>query len=438
MNKFSRQLMIGVMSIGLIAPAYATNGYFGHGYGTKNKALAGAGVALPQDAMAAATNPAGMVFVGDRMDIGAALFSPRRKYSTDNNVGSNALFAFTPETVESDNEYFLIPHFAKNWMLSTKSSAGITVYGNGGMNTDYPLSANGGQGSFGGGKGAGIDLSQLFVNLSYAHKIGQSSALGAGVILAYQQFEATGLAAFGSAGFNVSSRPDKLSDNGKDSSAGYGFKLGWQSELSPGLTLAASYQSETIMDEFDDYSGLFAEDGGFDIPATWSIGLAYMVNPLSTFVLDIQKIMYSDIRSIANPVMPALLQCYPGAGGGNDSTKCLGSDAGSGFGWEDMTIVKVGYQWQANADWVWRVGYSKGDQPIPNSEVLFNILAPAVIEEHVTFGFTTFVGSGSEINFSFMYALNNEVTGPNPLGDGQQVTLEMDQIELEASYGIMF
>ena len=30
--------------------AFATNGYFAHGYGTKNKALAGAGAALPQDA----------------------------------------------------------------------------------------------------------------------------------------------------------------------------------------------------------------------------------------------------------------------------------------------------------------------------------------------------------------------------------------------------
>ena len=34
--------------------AAATNGYFAHGYGTKNKGLAGGGVALPQDSMIAA------------------------------------------------------------------------------------------------------------------------------------------------------------------------------------------------------------------------------------------------------------------------------------------------------------------------------------------------------------------------------------------------
>ena len=37
--------------------AYATNGYFAHGYSIKNKALAGAGAALPLDSLAASTNP---------------------------------------------------------------------------------------------------------------------------------------------------------------------------------------------------------------------------------------------------------------------------------------------------------------------------------------------------------------------------------------------
>ena len=50
------------------AAAMATNGYFQHAYGTDYKALAGAGVALPLGAIAAATNPAAMVIVGERFD----------------------------------------------------------------------------------------------------------------------------------------------------------------------------------------------------------------------------------------------------------------------------------------------------------------------------------------------------------------------------------
>ncbi len=54
----------------------------------------------------------------------------------------------------------------------------------------------------------------------------------------------------------------------------------------------------------------------------------------------------------------------------------------------------------------WRVGYSHSDQAIPESEVLFNILAPATVRDHLTFGLTKEVGKTQEFNFSLMYALN--------------------------------
>jgi hypothetical protein len=77
-----------IFTIGMLLShtAHATNGYFAHGYGTKTKGMAGAGVALPQDAMAAATNPAGMAFVGERADVGLALFSPMREYKASGGI----------------------------------------------------------------------------------------------------------------------------------------------------------------------------------------------------------------------------------------------------------------------------------------------------------------------------------------------------------------
>jgi len=35
-----------------------------------------------------------------------------------------------------------------------------------------------------------------------------------------------------------------------------------------------------------------------------------------------------------------------------------------------------------------RAGYSHGKQPIPTNETQFNVLAPGVIEDHVTLGAT--------------------------------------------------
>lgn len=42
----------------------ATNGYFSHGTSIAEKGMAGAGAAYSQDALTAATNPAGMVLAG--------------------------------------------------------------------------------------------------------------------------------------------------------------------------------------------------------------------------------------------------------------------------------------------------------------------------------------------------------------------------------------
>jgi len=440
------------VSSALVAPAaFATNGYFGHGYSTAEKGMAGAGVAYSMDAMAIATNPAGIAGMGERMDVGAALFSPKRSYtvtggSTATDGCASALgpcnFRIGPDSVDSNMELFLIPHFAYNWKLDSDSSAAVALYGNGGMNTNYKggsatLATNPGglpgsthstlPGTFGAGT-TGVDLKQLFVNVAYATKVNTDHSFGASIIFAYQTFEAKGLDNF--APFSTS--PTNLSNNGADSATGFGAKLGWQGKISPVVTLGASYQSKISMSEFDDYAGLFAEGGGFDIPATATLGLAWKTSDKSTLVVDVQSIYFSDVASIANPISQLTGFCNPG-----DQSGCLGAAAGAGFGWDDMTVVKVGYEW-LSGDMTYRVGLSNGSQPIPDSEVMFNILAPAVMETHITGGFTMPLGSDSEFAFAAMYAPSNSVTGGNPLDGQQTIEIEMDQFEVQGTYTMKF
>lgn len=443
-NKQKASLMLVAVCSGVAPTVFATNGYFAHGYGIKEKGAAGSGVALPRDSLAAAANPAGMVMIGNRWDVGLSLFSPIREYMSlgapsTGCAPTGCSFSIGPQKIESDNELFFIPSFGYNLMLTQASSVGVSVYGNGGMNTEYqggaatfctnPLGCAPGAftttpGTFGGGT-AGVDLAQLFANVSYARKFAPSASWGVSGIFAYQRFEATGLSAF--AGF--SNDPSNLSDKGHDTAAGFGAKIGGLSEVAAGLTLAGSYQSKIRMSEFDDYRGLFADNGDFDIPSTGSIGLAFKTTPQSMVSFDIQKIWYSKIAAIANPIANLQTQC-------NASTRvgCLGGSSGGGFGWEDMTIYKLGYEWQTSSSWTWRVGYSKGNQPIPSSEVLFNILAPAVIEQHFTFGFTTAMAPASEFTFAAMYAPEESMRGPNAFDLGQMIELTMKQYELAASW----
>jgi long-chain fatty acid transport protein len=70
--------VLGIASAGL---AHATDGYFSHGYGMKAKGRGGASTAMTTDTFCGANNPATMVWVGDRLDIGMDWFRPDREAS---------------------------------------------------------------------------------------------------------------------------------------------------------------------------------------------------------------------------------------------------------------------------------------------------------------------------------------------------------------------
>src|SRR3569623_744728 len=126
--KFTRVFAFMALA-GLAGSAFATDGYFSHGYGMKAKGMGGAATAMSDDAFGGANNPASMAFVGNRLDMSVDLFSPRREASRTGGaiIGS----------VESDSKYFLIPELGYNDMVNYDLALGGTGYGNGGMNSNY-------------------------------------------------------------------------------------------------------------------------------------------------------------------------------------------------------------------------------------------------------------------------------------------------------------
>lgn len=406
--------------IGLASPALATNGYFSHGYGTISKGMAGTGVAWSQDAIAAAANPAGMSFVADRLDVGLEWFSPRREYEvTGNPAGAPPQFFYLqPGTYESSSEHFPIPHFGYKRDLDDKQSLGLTVFGNGGMNTDYNQDP---MGPYYGGS-AGVNLEQLFLMGTWSLKLDDKQAIGIAPIVAYQRFEAKGLSNFAM----FSSDPANLNDNGTDESWGYGVQIGWQGQVTEQLRLGASYRSRIYMSEFDDYAGLFAEQGDFDIPPMFNVGLAWQ-GGRHHVLFDVQHVSYSEVDAVGNSIQPLLQQ-----------QSRLGDDNGAGFGWDDMTTYKLGYQLDLSEDTQLRAGVSYGEQPIPDEEVLFNILAPGVQEWHYTLGMTTALNDKWDLSAMAFYSPEEEVKGDNPLGPGQTIALRMYQIGTSVSFAYKF
>ena len=377
--------------------ALATNGYFSHGYGMKAKGMGGVATALSQDSFGGANNPASMVWAGSRFDIGLDWFSPVRSAER-----SGAGFTTLNGKVDSGKENFFIPELGYNRMLRDDLSLGVSIYGNGGMNSTYP------QGNFNCGAGPanmlcgsgelGVDLTQLIVAPTMAYKLNAQHSVGVSLLLGYQRFKATGLQAFDNApGFPpFTSSQGNVTNRGYDNAYGAGVRVGYMGHLSDAISIGASYSSKVSMSKFKKYAGLFAGDGGFDIPSNYSLGVAFMPNAAWTFALDYGRINYSGVASVGNP---------------SQSAAPLGAANGPGFGWQDITVVKVGAAWRMNDSWTVRAGYNHGDNPIRPADVTFNILAPGVVTDHYTLGFTLATGQDSELTGAFMVAPRKSVTG---------------------------
>jgi long-chain fatty acid transport protein len=392
----------------------ATNGYFATGYGTDSKGMAGAGVAIATDTLAPSLNPAALVFVPDQIDLSAGLFNPNRSYSVIGQPsGLPGTFGLAPGTVDSGSRLFAVPGFGVRRSAGTAGAVGIAMYGNGGMNTSYAAP------TFGVAP-AGVDLSQMFIAPSYARRIGGHHAVGVSGILAYQRFEARGLQAFSA----FSSDADCLTNNAHANSFGGGVRAGYIGEFTRFLSVGASYQSRVWMRKLEPYKGLFAQDGGFDVPSSWVIGVAVKPTPKLDVVADVQQVRYSEVNAIGNTMLPNLMQAP------------LGTETGAGFGWSDMTTYKFGVQQRERRGWTWRAGYSYGRQPIPSTEVLFNILAPGVEEHHATAGISKTIGGRQTLSVAVTRAFSNTVTGPNPLEvpGRQQIGLEMNQWDMQIGY----
>ena len=401
---------------GPMTAAMATNGYFSHGYGIKAKGRGGASAAMTDNAFAGANNPAAAAWAGNRVELGVDLFSPNRSMTRANSGGG-----FGDASVKSDKNLFAIPEIGFNRAVNEKLGVGVTVYGNGGMNTDYAGGQlNCGQGPAnvlcGSGR-LGVDLIQLIVAPTVAYKFNDQHSVGISPLLVHQRFKAEGLQAFAPG----SSSPSNLTNNGTDTSNGLGVRLGYLGKITDRFSVGASYAPKIGMSKFSKYSGLFAEQGNFDIPANYTLGLSFQATPDVTLAFDYQRIGYSGVKSIGNSSA--------------QGTAPLGAANGQGFGWSDINVVKLGVQWQATPKLVLRGGFNSGSNPIQSRDVTFNILAPGVTTKHYTAGGTYALSGNTELSMSYMHAPSSAVSGTSALPFGGTETIRMSQRALGIQFG---
>ena len=418
MSKYKafRLAAIAAVIAGPLTAAMATNGYFSHGYGMKAKGMGGAAVASTDNAFAGANNPATAAWAGNRLEVGLDLFMPSRAAER---TGGRSF------DVKSDSNLFYVPEIGYNRAISDSIGVGLAVYGNGGLNTDYA----GNNTDCGGGPNTnnplcgngrlGIDMMQLIVAPTVAYKFNSNHSVGVSPLLVHQQFKADGLQGFS----GMSSASGSLTNNGYDSSNGFGVRIGYLGKVSDSVNVGIAYAPKISMSKLDKYKGLFADGGNFDIPENYNVGASFRASSSVTVSAEYGFIKYSAVPSVANA---------------SNSAGQLGAANGKGFGWSDVSIYKLGVEWQQSGNMTWRAGVNVGDNPIKSRDVTFNILAPGVITTHYTLGGTYALSKESELTFAYMYAPSNSVSGTSFFGAPMAETIKMNQQSLGVQFGWKF
>jgi len=159
------------------------------------------------------------------------------------------------------------------------------------------------------------------------------------------------------------------------------------------------------------------------VPQTYGVGITLRPAADLALSLDWQRILYSNVASVGDPVN-SLFQGVP-----------LGGTGGPGFGWQNISVVKLGGSYQITQAIGLRAGFSHSQQPVPASQTFFNILAPGVVQDHLAAGVSWKVADGNELDVAYIHAFRNTVDGsgsiPPSFGGGEaDIHLEEDSLAI--------
>jgi len=401
-----------------ISTAQAAGGYFVLGYGPYAGQSAGTSTAVGFDTFFGASNPAKLSVVGDRVDLGVLLFGPYRRAKR---TGSDTPYDFS---TKSRNDLFVIPDGGFARQINDTWSWGVTVYGNGGLNTEYhettgvpgsnlnPALCGNRAGNFLGGCGeVGFDLLQLIIAPTLSYRFAPGHSIGISPLLGFQQVRVYGLQAFAP----LSRFPESVTNNGYEKAFGAGVRIGWLGQVLPWMDLGASYSTRVYMQDFNEYEGLFA-GGNFDIPATASVGIALKDENL-TFAVDVQRIFFGDVPALNNGVLDTLL---------DPQGKPLGSVNGSGFNWRNQTNYRAVLTWHTTPRLDIRAGFAYGRVAQADDSAntgTFLALAPNP-GLNLTTGFSYRLSDATELHFAYGRYARGEYSGDSALFPGATESVE--------------
>lgn len=102
--------------------------------------------------------------------------------------------------------------------------------------------------------------------------------------------------------------------------------------------------------------------------------------------------------------------------------------------------MKVGASYDYSRDLTLRIGYNHAGQPIPSAQTFFNILAPGVVQDHLTLGATWKTPSGGELSLSYAHAFKKQIDGSNSMqqfgGGNANISMQQNLVGMAYSWNL--
>ena len=427
MKKTIKLALVAAVALGSTS-AFATNGDILIGIGAKTRGMGGVGIGMSHGAESALQNPALITSVkGTEISFGGTIFMPDVEVEMSGPGGS-----FGAE--KSDADMNVIPSVSIAQELGDGFYVGVGMWGTAGMGVDYRGDAN----AF--NMVTNLQLMSFGVPLAYAT---EGFSVGVTPILQYGALDidyAGALRTDATGG----AFPDPYVAEGNAGVAqdlAFGYNIGVAYDFGKagvdGLTVGAVYKSAIEMDYKDVLPNASAAFNPFGVdfgskleqPAEIGIGASFAFGD-STVALDVKEIKYGSATGYKD------------------------------YGWEDQTVIAVGYQYDAG-DWAARIGWNHADNPIKEQAAaagtgftggaagaalnMFNMLGfPGIVEDHITLGGSYQFSKQVSMDLALGYALEVEETySMAALGDftatGQNPTsIKTTHSQTSASIGINY
>ncbi|MBL9207614.1 MAG: outer membrane protein transport protein [Opitutaceae bacterium] len=425
------------------SPLVATNGMNLEGYGPVATAMGGASLAYDNGTAAVINNPATLgLLAGDRqLDLALGVLGPR--ITATSPTGAEA---------ESQSKAFLMP--AVGYAIRSGSlTYGLGLFGQGGMGCEYEGSTWRGLG-YNLENATEVSVGRLIAPISWRvnerlHLAATADFVWAGMDLKMamsgaqffdlvdprsQQFGRASGSLVQSFSGMLATLPANTSVDyayfnfangspftGEARGYGYAGKIGLVYELSPEVTIGATYHSRTQLGDMkapgnslsfqlgvpgmgsmaQTLAGDFVVEN-FEWPALAGLGVAIRPNANWLVVADFRTVFWRD-------VMDSFAMRFTASGVASNGAFANQSLNATLFQhWDNQQIFQVGAAFRSSRALTLRFGANYSSDQIPDR--FLNCLFPATIEKHLTAGFGYALNDRSSIDTSFTYGFEAEKT----------------------------